>query len=70
LGSSFHCSVIGTCLTTAELRQILLKIELPGVDKALGKAIASKHAGASLRIAEGDTAAQLIAELSRLASAR
>src|SRR5215471_18740338 len=34
LGSSFHCSAIGTCLTTAELRQILLKIELPGVDKA------------------------------------
>jgi hypothetical protein len=33
LGSSFHCSIIGTCLTTAELRQILLKIGLPGVDK-------------------------------------
>jgi hypothetical protein len=32
LGSSFHCSVIGTCLTTVELRQILLKIELPGVE--------------------------------------
>jgi hypothetical protein len=33
LGSSFHCSIIGTCLTTAELRQILVKIGLPGVDK-------------------------------------
>jgi len=33
LGSSFHCSIIGTCLTTAELRQILVKIGLPRVDK-------------------------------------
>ena len=33
LGSGFHCSIIGTCLTTSELRQILLKIGLLGVDK-------------------------------------
>src|SRR5215831_13502444 len=25
--NSFHCSIIGTCLTTAELRQILLKVD-------------------------------------------
>jgi len=33
LGSSFHCSIIGTSLTTTELRQILVKIGLPGVGK-------------------------------------
>src|SRR5262245_6575168 len=30
--NSFHCSIIGTCLTTTELRQILLKID-PGAHK-------------------------------------
>jgi hypothetical protein len=29
LSGNFHCSIIGTCLTTAELRHILTKI-LPG----------------------------------------
>ena len=33
LANIFHCSVIGTCLTTTELRQILLKAKLPGVEK-------------------------------------
>jgi Uncharacterized protein conserved in bacteria (DUF2325) len=33
LSNNFHCSIIGTCLTTAELRQILVKIELPGAHK-------------------------------------
>ena len=28
-----HCSIVGTCLTTAELRQILIKVELPGAHK-------------------------------------
>src|SRR6185295_10047240 len=28
VSTSFHCSIIGTCLTTAELRQILIKIDL------------------------------------------
>jgi hypothetical protein len=32
VSTSFHCSIIGTCLTTAELRQILLKID-PGAQK-------------------------------------
>ena len=27
VSNSFHCSIIGTCLTTAELRQILLKVD-------------------------------------------
>ena len=33
MSSNLHCSIIGTCLTTAELRQILIKMELPGVYK-------------------------------------
>src|SRR5262245_4824283 len=33
ISGSFHCSIIGTCLTTTELRQILAKIELPGAHK-------------------------------------
>jgi len=33
LSNNFHCSIIGTCLTTAELRQILIKIQLPGALK-------------------------------------
>jgi len=32
VSNSFHCSIIGTCLTTAELRQILLKID-PGAHR-------------------------------------
>ena len=31
LSSSFHCSIIGTCLTTSGLRQVLAKIEAPGI---------------------------------------
>src|SRR5262245_29530380 len=33
LSSNFHCSIIGTCLTTAELRQILIKMQQPGAHK-------------------------------------
>jgi len=33
LNGSLHCSIIGTCLTTAELRQILIRARLPEADK-------------------------------------
>jgi hypothetical protein len=33
ISSHLHCSIIGTCLTTTELRQILVKMELPGASK-------------------------------------
>ena len=33
MSGTFHCSIIGTCLTTAELRQILVKIALAGAHK-------------------------------------
>lgn len=29
LNGTFHCSIIGTCLSTADLRQVLKKLELP-----------------------------------------
>src|SRR5262245_8760100 len=32
LGESLHCSIIGTCLSTAELRQVLRRANVPGVD--------------------------------------
>ena len=34
LDSTFHCAIIGTCLSTAELRQLLIRLELPGADTA------------------------------------
>jgi len=33
LSGNFHCSIIGTCLTTGELRQLLVKLNLPGAEK-------------------------------------
>jgi Uncharacterized protein conserved in bacteria (DUF2325) len=33
ISSNVHCSIIGTCLTTAELRQILVKMQLAGAHK-------------------------------------
>src|SRR6516225_2457470 len=33
ISDDLHCSIIGTCLTTAELRQILVKIPLAGAHK-------------------------------------
>jgi hypothetical protein len=33
IGGNVHCSIIGTCLTTTELRQTLLKMRLPDVEK-------------------------------------
>jgi len=33
ISGHLHCSIIGTCLTTTELRQIFIKMQLPGVHK-------------------------------------
>src|SRR5262245_60541247 len=33
ISSSLHCSIIGTCLTTTELRQIFIKMEFPGAHR-------------------------------------
>jgi len=32
LNASLHCSIVGTCLTTAELRQLLTKINVAGIE--------------------------------------
>lgn len=34
LSGNLHCSIIGTCFSTAELRQLLVKLDLPGAAKA------------------------------------
>lgn len=34
LGETLHCSIIGTCLSTAELRQVLGRTDVPGIEKA------------------------------------
>jgi len=34
LSGSLHCSIIGTCLSTGELRQLLLKLDIDGVKTA------------------------------------
>jgi Uncharacterized protein conserved in bacteria (DUF2325) len=33
ISGQLHCSIIGTCLSTTELRQIFIKMQLPGVHK-------------------------------------
>ncbi len=44
-----HCSIIGTCLSTAELRQLLVKLHLAGADVSdheahkIGVTIAARH---------------------------
>ena len=34
LGSSLHCSIIGTCLSTAELRHVLVQLKVSGMQTA------------------------------------
>jgi Uncharacterized protein conserved in bacteria (DUF2325) len=34
LGSSLHCSIIGTCLSTAELRHVLVQLKVSGMQAA------------------------------------
>src|SRR5215510_1024026 len=34
LRGTLHCSIIGTCLSTGELRQLLIKLQVPGAAKA------------------------------------
>lgn len=57
LANTFHCSVIGTCLTTAELRQILLKAKLPGVEKETDHEL---HARAVLLAGKKDVPSKLL----------
>jgi hypothetical protein len=57
IASSFHCSIIGTCLTTGELRQILVKMGQPGADRETDHEL---HARAVLLSVRKESAAKLL----------
>jgi hypothetical protein len=57
LNSNFHCSIIGTCLTTRELRQLLTKMGLAGVEKQTDHEL---HGQAVLLAGKRDQAAKLL----------
>ena len=57
LAGSLHCSVIGTCLTTTELRQILVKMQLPGAHKDSDHQL---HASAVILAAKKSPGAKLL----------
>lgn len=57
LSSSFHCSIIGTCLTTTELRQILVKMQLPGAHRETDHQL---HGRAVLLAGQKDAGSKLL----------
>jgi hypothetical protein len=57
LSGSFHCSIIGTCLTTSELRQVLNRMPLPGVHKESDHAL---HGRAVLLAGKKDHTSKLL----------
>ena len=57
LSSSLHCSIIGTCLTTSELRQVLAKIEAPGIHQETDHEL---HGRAVLLAGRRDGASKLL----------
>jgi len=57
MSSYLHCSIIGTCLTTTELRQILIKVELPGAHKETDHAL---HGRAVLLAGKREVASKLL----------
>ena len=56
LSTSFHCSIIGTCLTTIELRQVLAKIA-PGIHQETDHEL---HGRAVLLAGRRDAASKLL----------
>jgi hypothetical protein len=56
-GTNLHCSIIGTCLSTAELRQVLLKI---GRKEATGATEHDVHASAVLVAGKHQDGAKLL----------
>ena len=56
LSTSFHCSIIGTCLTTSELRQVLAKIA-PGIHQETDHEL---HGRAVLLAGRRDAASKLL----------
>ena len=74
LAGMLHCSVIGTCLTTAELRQLLVKLGLANAEvddhtaHKLGVSIAARHdvAGKKLQKLLDERHRQAIARFGRV----
>ena len=57
LSSNFHCSIIGTCLTTSELRHVLIKMQLLGAEKESDHEL---HGRAVLLAQKRDQASKLL----------
>jgi Uncharacterized protein conserved in bacteria (DUF2325) len=57
ISGHLHCSIIGTCLTTTELRQIFIKMQLPGVHKETDHEL---HVRAMLVAGKRELAAKLL----------
>ena len=57
ISGHLHCSIIGTCLTTTELRQIFLKMQLPGVHKETDHEL---HVRAMLAAGKRELASKLL----------
>ena len=60
LHQSLHCSIIGTCLSSAELRRLLIRLEVQGAETAddhdlhmLGVLLAGKSKAGAKHLAEG-----------------
>ena len=57
MSSYLHCSIIGTCLTPTELRQILIKVGLPGAHKETDHAL---HGRAVVLAGKREVASKLL----------
>jgi hypothetical protein len=57
IDSTLHCSIIGTCLSTAELRQLLIRLQLSGAETASDHEL---HGQGVLLARNRDTAAKLL----------
>lgn len=57
IGGHLHCSIIGTCLTTTELRQIFIKMQVPGVHKGTDHEL---HVRAMLAASKRELASKLL----------
>jgi hypothetical protein len=57
LGENLHCSIIGTCLATGELRQLLVKVKLAGAETASDHEL---HGKAVLLARSRDVAGKLL----------
>ncbi len=57
ISANLHCSIVGTCLTTADIRQLLVKMQLPGAQKETDHQL---HGRAVLLAGQKDAASRLL----------